>query len=609
MNSNFLFLIFLLAAFAMEGDAQFSNVNILWQQEWNQPSSPALALEKGPNNTWLVASGGFKIHQFDATGNYVGQFFSQNLYTSNGTRWNSFEFDPLTGNYYGAYEAGGYTNRIVTLDSSGNLISNYDVTFGQTGITDVVLSRTGNYYVTGGKNCGGLGGGWDYRTGMLNSGGTMSWNTIDCAICGCSGGFCNYGDEFGYEIIESNDDNVLSGGHRNTGGTGCYGAEGSPYVLKHTPDGNNLWIWDGRISDYYGRISDIVEIPDGNIIFSGYKGNSAGSMKHPNLITLSNQGELLSEWYDSELTNATVIDIIKLPSNELGLVVTNQQDMYFYRWNTASNQTISKHLIPIASQLADIDLSHGEQMRFENGIFTMIYSTGSWFDGAGIGLVQFTIEGITSEINGCTNNQACNFNPSATQDDGTCAFPSQSYLNCDGICNNDSNGNGICDEIESSNTATTTVPAAISYQAVARNAQGQPLSDAAVQVRFTLLTDSLTGAAEYSESHSLTTNSMGLFTTAFGVGTAETGTFAAINWASGSKYLKVELDAGNGFVDMGTQQLLSVPYSMRSNTSAKAGTIENAGLPVYADNAAALAGGLVAGQMYRTATGDLKIVY
>ncbi len=159
------------------------------------------------------------------------------------------------------------------------------------------------------------------------------------------------------------------------------------------------------------------------------------------------------------------------------------------------------------------------------------------------------------------------------------------------------------------NTAAANVPSAISYQAVARNAQGQPLSDAAVQVKFTLLTDSLTGAAEYSESHSLTTNALGLFTTAFGAGTPISGTFTGINWASGSKYLKVELDAGNGFVDMGTQQLLSVPYSMRSNTSAKAGTIENSGLPVYADNAAALASGLLAGQMYRTATGDLKIVY
>jgi len=158
-------------------------------------------------------------------------------------------------------------------------------------------------------------------------------------------------------------------------------------------------------------------------------------------------------------------------------------------------------------------------------------------------------------------------------------------------------------------SVTNTVPAAISYQAVARDAQGQPLSEADMQVKFTVLADSLTGAAEYSESHALTTNALGLFNTAFGAGTPLSGTFATINWAAGNKYLKVELDAGSGFVDMGTQQLLSVPYSMRSNTSAKAGTIENAGLPVYADNAAALAGGLVAGQLYRTPGGVLMIVY
>ncbi len=159
------------------------------------------------------------------------------------------------------------------------------------------------------------------------------------------------------------------------------------------------------------------------------------------------------------------------------------------------------------------------------------------------------------------------------------------------------------------NTASTAVPAGISYQAVARNMQGQPMSETAVQVRFTLLTDSLTGAAEYSESHSLVTNSLGLFTTAFGTGTPISGTFTGIDWASGNKYLKVELDAGDGFAEIGTQQMLSVPYAMRSNTSAKAGTIENATLPVYANNATALAGGLQPGQMYRTDAGDLKIVF
>lgn len=35
----------------------------------------------------------------------------------------------------------------------------------------------------------------------------------------------------------------------------------------------------------------------------------------------------------------------------------------------------------------------------------------------------------------------------------------------------------------------------------------------------------------------------------------------------------------------------------------------NTNLPVYADNTAALAGGLIAGDLYRTSTGDLMIVY
>jgi hypothetical protein len=166
-----------------------------------------------------------------------------------------------------------------------------------------------------------------------------------------------------------------------------------------------------------------------------------------------------------------------------------------------------------------------------------------------------------------------------------------------GVPNDNSNGGS---------TASTSVPAAIAYQAVARDNQGQSLSDTDIQVKFTLLADSLTGAAEYSESHSLTTNALGLFTTAFGAGTPLFGTFTGINWAAGNKYLKVELDTGAGFVDMGTQQLLSVPYAIQAKKST---LLENNALPVYSGNAAALAGGLVAGQLYRTATGDLKIVY
>jgi hypothetical protein len=158
---------------------------------------------------------------------------------------------------------------------------------------------------------------------------------------------------------------------------------------------------------------------------------------------------------------------------------------------------------------------------------------------------------------------------------------------------------------EASNT-TANVPGAISYQAVARDAQGAPLADTNVQVRFTLIADSLSGVEEYVETHTLSTNSLGLFTTAFGAGTPVSSTFGNINWSAGHKFLNVKIDTGNGLVDMGTQQLLSTPYSLYS---AKAGEIKNPGLPVFSDNAAALAGGLVAGDMYRTSAGDLKIVF
>jgi hypothetical protein len=52
-----------------------------------------------------------------------------------------------------------------------------------------------------------------------------------------------------------------------------------------------------------------------------------------------------------------------------------------------------------------------------------------------------------------------------------------------------------------------------------------------------------------------------------------------------------------------------VPYANAANESNESKKIKNASLPVYPDNNAALQGGLQSGEMYRTATGDLKIVY
>ena len=50
---------------------------------------------------------------------------------------------------------------------------------------------------------------------------------------------------------------------------------------------------------------------------------------------------------------------------------------------------------------------------------------------------------------GCMDPNACNYDSEATiSSPASCTFPPVPFLNCDGICNNDSDGDGICDEQE-----------------------------------------------------------------------------------------------------------------------------------------------------------------
>jgi hypothetical protein len=111
-------------------------------------------------------------------------------------------------------------------------------------------------------------------------------------------------------------------------------------------------------------------------------------------------------------------------------------------------------------------------------------------------------------------------------------------------------------------TSGNSVPPGIPYQAVVRNANGSVAANAAVNTRFTLHQNTADGVVEYQETHTVTTNAQGLMATVLGQGTAVQNTFAAINWANTTKFLQVEVDLWNGYVDLGTQQLMSVPYAM-----------------------------------------------
>ncbi|WP_118975331.1 collagen-like protein [Taibaiella koreensis] len=134
--------------------------------------------------------------------------------------------------------------------------------------------------------------------------------------------------------------------------------------------------------------------------------------------------------------------------------------------------------------------------------------------------------------------------------------------------------------------AQAQIPAKFNYQGIARNGSGAPLVSQSLGMRISILSDSATGTPVYVETQSAVTNAYGLYSVAIGAGTPVTGTLGDVDWSTGDKYIKVELDpaGGTNYTDLGASQLLSVPYAMyaASGTPGPAGATGPAG-PTGAD--------------------------
>jgi hypothetical protein len=96
----------------------------------------------------------------------------------------------------------------------------------------------------------------------------------------------------------------------------------------------------------------------------------------------------------------------------------------------------------------------------ENG--TCEYPINTAVDCDGNCLADTDGDGICDpqEIGGCTDDTACNFDSAATEDDGSCTYPN-CVFDCDGNCNNDADGDGICDELEGQNLTAICGPGTV----------------------------------------------------------------------------------------------------------------------------------------------------
>jgi uncharacterized protein (TIGR02145 family) len=86
-------------------------------------------------------------------------------------------------------------------------------------------------------------------------------------------------------------------------------------------------------------------------------------------------------------------------------------------------------------------------------------------------------------------------------------------------------------------------------------------------MRISILQGSTDGTVACMEVFTPTTNAFGLVTLA--IGSIDTIDFAAIDWSAGTYFIKVELDpaGGTNYTNMGTSQLISVPYALYAKTS------------------------------------------
>lgn len=116
-------------------------------------------------------------------------------------------------------------------------------------------------------------------------------------------------------------------------------------------------------------------------------------------------------------------------------------------------------------------------------------------------------------------------------------------------------------------------PQAFKYQTVVRDANNEIIPNQAITLKISILQTTVTGTVVYVETHSASTNALGIVNLNIGEGTPVIGIFGAISWGTDNYFLKIEIDPAGGttYQYMGTSQLLSVPYALYAASSGSGG--------------------------------------
>jgi len=111
-------------------------------------------------------------------------------------------------------------------------------------------------------------------------------------------------------------------------------------------------------------------------------------------------------------------------------------------------------------------------------------------------------------------------------------------------------------------------PMGMKYQAVARDLKGNVLADQTISLKIVLAgTNNQTWTNYYTETHTVQTNALGLFTLVVGEGVSPEGKFEDVPWASQDIWMEVSIKDNGGFTTISNSRLLAVPFAFHAMTA------------------------------------------
>lgn len=101
----------------------------------------------------------------------------------------------------------------------------------------------------------------------------------------------------------------------------------------------------------------------------------------------------------------------------------------------------------------------------------------------------------------------------------------------------------------------------INYKAIITD-NGSIVQSQSVDIKFTILENGTNSV--YQENHTVNTDNNGILIVNIGEGSMLSGNYSTINWGE-EQFLKVEVNTGSGFTDMGTTGFKAVPYAKNAD--------------------------------------------